>query len=168
MTMAALRSVLLTLLGTALCALLLFSAAGTLGWAQGWAFVAVWTAASLAPDLALLRDLPQQLERRSTSWVRLPPLDRALQLLQALLVLAVVGVGGLDAGRLGWSELPQVLVYPGTALVLGAGVGSAWVQLVNPFYETAFLAERDRRHKVVGWGPYGWCAIPATWRCSSR
>jgi hypothetical protein len=53
-----------SLLGLAAFGLLLFLPAGTLGYWQGWAFIAVFSICTLAPSVYLLMKDPAALERR--------------------------------------------------------------------------------------------------------
>jgi protein-S-isoprenylcysteine O-methyltransferase Ste14 len=152
--LSAWRPMLLGLLGVALMGALLFAAAGTLAWSQGWVFLALWAIATAGPHLALSRENPDLLVRRAHAQVRPRRYERVLKVFLDLQILALPVVAGLEVKRFGWTELPPELVYGGTLLVVFGGVAQAWAMLENKHYEPWMRIQRDIGHKVVYNGPY--------------
>jgi protein-S-isoprenylcysteine O-methyltransferase Ste14 len=131
----------------------LFAVAGSVHWAQGWTFVALWFIATALPHVALARENPDLLKRRALRHAEYRRYERVLRALMLPLLLAIPAVAAAEH-RLGWSDLPPELVYGGTLLVLFGAVARAWAMMENKHYEPAMRIQRDIGHKVVYNGPY--------------
>jgi protein-S-isoprenylcysteine O-methyltransferase Ste14 len=150
----AIMPVLAKLVGVVLMGAAAFGAAGTLDWARGWTFLALWAVASVFPDLALAQANPALLRRRFRAPRTGPRYERLLWVAYVPLILLVPALAGLDVHRFAWTDSPTQLVYAGTLLVLLGGVVSAWAMVENPHYEPAMRIQRDVGHKVIYNGPY--------------
>ncbi len=148
------RPMALGLVGVVAMSSLLFLAAGTTKWAQGWVFVALWAIATVTPHVALMRENPNLMKRRAKGLSQGRPYERLLAGASALLMLTLPAVAGLDVHRFGYSQLPNSLVYAGTMLVLFGAVAQAWAMIENPHYEEGLRIQRDIGHKVIYNGPY--------------
>jgi protein-S-isoprenylcysteine O-methyltransferase Ste14 len=148
------RPMILGLLGVVVMGGLLFGAAGTTAWAQGWTFIALWAIATALPNVALARENPDLFSRRARGLALGRPYERVLKATYIALILAMPVVAGLDVQRFGWSDLPKALVYGGTLLVLGGSVVQAWAMTENRHYESGLRIQRDIGHKVIYNGPY--------------
>src|SRR5215813_3206490 len=97
---------------------ILFAAAGTTRYWQGWAYLGVFAAQATLVTLYLLRKDPALLERRMrggpAAEERLA--QRIIMLFASLGFVAAVLVPGLDH-RLDWSHVPILLVVAGDVLV---------------------------------------------------
>jgi protein-S-isoprenylcysteine O-methyltransferase Ste14 len=133
--------------------LVLFGAAGTLRFVEGWVFLGLFTAASLAITLYLARMDPALLARRT----RAGPIaekERSQKIIQGLAsisFLSTVLVPALDH-RFGWSYAPLPVVVAGDVLVL---LGFLVVFLVfreNTF--TSSVIEVATEQRVIDSGPY--------------
>ena len=51
----------------------------------------------------------------------------------------------LDAGRMGWSDVPLWVVLIGYVLLTGAIAVTTWAQAVNPFFEPGVRIRRSAR-----------------------
>lgn len=134
-------------------AALLFGPARSLVYWQGWLFLFVIIASSLAITLGLLRRDPALVERRMRSGPRAEreSSQKWIMGLASVLFCAIVVVPALDH-RGGWSTVPIFVVFCGDALVL---LGFAIVWLV--FRENSFasaIIEVSADQKVVSTGPY--------------
>ena len=143
----------LDLLGAGLMAGVLMAVAGSPQWAQGWTFAALWFIATALPHIALSRENPDLLVRRARRMNEYRRYERVLRAVMLPLLLAIPVVAGLEH-RLGWSDLPPELVYPGTLLVLFGAVSRGWAMMENKHYEPTMRIQRDIGHKVVYNGPY--------------
>ncbi len=152
--LSAWRPMILVLAGVLVMALLLFASAGTLTWAQGWVFVMLWAIAVALPSFALARENPELMIRRARSREAARRYERILKWVYDLLMLSLPVLAGVDVQRLGWSDLPSTLVYPGTMLVLVGAVVQAWAMVENRHYEPRMRVQRDIGHKVIYNGPY--------------
>jgi protein-S-isoprenylcysteine O-methyltransferase Ste14 len=139
--------------------LVLFGPAGTLHWPQGWIFLLVFFACSLAITLDLMRRDPELLQRR----VQAGPLaeretkQKIIQALASLAFVATMVVPALDH-RFGWSHVPLAITALGDLLV---ALGFLVVFLV--FRENTFTSatiEVEAEQKVIDTGPYTWVRHP--------
>lgn len=162
MTPAELRTLVLqTVAGLVGLGLVLFGAAGTLAWAQGWAFLALYLCFTLATigwllrhDPALLRERMRPVNADQPAWDRL--------FIVTLLALCVVwfAVIPLDAMRLHWSHVPAWLQAAG-----GIALTASLVLFFVTFRENSYLSpavriQRERGHRVVSTGPYRYVRHP--------
>jgi protein-S-isoprenylcysteine O-methyltransferase Ste14 len=139
--------------GPAVMGLLLFIAAGTLEWWQGWLLVLVFLAVTVFAVPYTWRKNPELLVARSRAhfpkgW------DRVLGGFMFLSLGAVFVVAGLDGGRFQWLPVPAWVCAVGYALFLPAIAGAIWVGTVNKFAEAGVRVQAERGHTVVDTGPY--------------
>jgi protein-S-isoprenylcysteine O-methyltransferase Ste14 len=133
--------------------LLLFAPAGTLRFVEGWIFLALFAASSLAITIYLARKDPALLERRAQAGPAAEK-ERSQKIIQGLASLAFVAtivVPALDH-RFRWSHAPLPVVVVGDVLV---ALGFAIVFLVfreNTF--TSAVIEVAAEQRVIDTGPY--------------
>jgi protein-S-isoprenylcysteine O-methyltransferase Ste14 len=138
-----------------------FLGAHRLGWARGWAAVALYFAGITAIALVEGRYNPGLFEARArfrrheTKWF-----DKVFFPLMLPLTFAEPAVAGWDAGCAGCTAMSMALFYPGAILVLLASAVFAWVVAVNPFAETTVRIQTERGHKVITRGPYRFVRHP--------
>jgi protein-S-isoprenylcysteine O-methyltransferase Ste14 len=134
-------------------ALLLFVPAWTLGYWQGWAFLAVFGSLAFAITLYLIKKDPRLLERR----VHAGPIaeketsQKIIQTITSIGFVAVLVVSAIDH-RFAWTLLPSYVSVAGDALV---ALGFLIVFLV--YKENTFASatiELAPEQKVVSTGPY--------------
>ena len=133
--------------------LLVFGAAGTLRYWQGWAYLLVFNALAAAITFDLMRRDPALLERRMKGGPTAEPrpIQRLIMLGASLGFVALVVVPALDF-RYGWSSVPLALVFVGHALfVVGFGF-IARVYRVNTY--TSATIEISEGQRVITTGPY--------------
>lgn len=134
----------------------LFAAAGTWRWPQGWRFLALFTALAAVVSLWLLKVDPGLLAERLKPPVRRDqkPWDRVFMTAVTLSFLAWLVLIGLDARRFGWSHAPAWLQALGALLLIGGYVGVAWVFRVNSFAAPVVRIQTERAQTVIETGPY--------------
>jgi protein-S-isoprenylcysteine O-methyltransferase Ste14 len=150
--------VLLQSLGFALVlGLLLFLPAGTLAWAQGWIFLALFCGCSFATGAWLRKADPALFAERTKSPMGgdQRPRDRAVMMALMLGLAGWVVVMALDARRFGWSEVPLWAEALGAVLILAAFLGWVTVLRVNSFAATRVRLQPERGQTVISTGPYG-------------
>ncbi len=137
-------------------AAVLFGAAGTMNWIEGWAFLAVFFLCSLiVTELIYQRDPALLAERMSSPVQKDQPIwDRIFLPVVGLLFFGWIAAMGYDAGRMHWSHMPVWLEVVGA---VGVALGF-WI-VGRVFFENTFLApvvkiQGDRGHKVISTGPY--------------
>jgi protein-S-isoprenylcysteine O-methyltransferase Ste14 len=139
--------------------LVLFGSAGTLRFVEGWVFLGLFTAASLAITLYLARADPALLARRTQAGpvAEKERSQRIIQGMASLSFLSMVGGPGLDH-RLGWSHVPLALVMAGDVLVLLGFLVVFVVFRGNTF--TSSVIEVAPEQRVIDTGPYAIVAHP--------
>ena len=137
----------------AVMAAVVFGAAGTLDYWQGWAMLSVFFGAAGVITAWLWFHDKSLLERRVKAGpgTEADPMQNVMQALAGLVFLASIGLPALDH-RLGWSHVPLAVALAGDALIV---VGFLVVFLT--FRENSFTAgtiEVAEGQRVVDTGPY--------------
>jgi protein-S-isoprenylcysteine O-methyltransferase Ste14 len=134
-------------------AALLFIAAGTLRYWQGWTFLGVYFACSLAITLYLMKADPALLARRMSGGplAEQQPAQRIIMSFASLGFIGLLVVPALDH-RFGWSDMPPAMVFAGDALVVLGFLGIFFVFRENSF--TSATIELADDQKVISTGPY--------------
>ncbi|MGD0227869.1 MAG: isoprenylcysteine carboxylmethyltransferase family protein [Terriglobia bacterium] len=143
-------------LGPLSLAALLFIPAGSLGFWQGWTFLAVLIIPFIASLLYFYKYDPQLIARRLEHKETIGEQKLLLKLLKPVFI-AAFALPGLDY-RLGWSRtspgaVPLWLTLLTQALVLGGLLSVVWVMKVNGFAARTIRVESGQ--KVISTGPYG-------------
>jgi len=134
-------------------AALLFIPAGTFDYWQGWTFLAVYAATSLAITVHLMKNDPKLLERRMRGgpMAEKEPAQKIIMLFASVGFIALIVVPALDH-RFGWSHMPAKVALAGDGLVV-----LGWLVIFFVFKENTFTAatiELAPDHKVISSGPY--------------
>lgn len=135
-------------------ALILFIAAGTLQYWQGWLYLGVFAGCSLALTLYLLRHDRDLLVRRLSVGPTAEK-QRAQQVIQAVASVAFTGmllVPGLDR-RFGWTHVPTALSLLAAVIVALGFFVIFRVFRANSFTSATVEVAADQR--VIASGPYG-------------
>ncbi len=144
-----------SIVGIVAFAVLLFVPAGTVSYWQGWAFLAVFSVASLGPTLYLGRKYPEVVERRAHAGVNAEtrPVQKVVIAGTFVVFAAMLVVPALDY-RFGWSHVPAWLSVAGDVLV-AAGLGSAMWVVVQNHYASATITVEEGQPLVSTGGLYG-------------
>ena len=153
MTMLNLKAVASLLILFVVLAGLIFASAGTLHYWQGWTFLLVYFAASLAITLDLMWRDPALLARRMSGgpWAEKEPAQRWIMAITSVGFIALIVIPSLDR-RFGWSDMPPLMTLGGDVLIL---LGFAGIHLV--FRENSFTSatiELASNQRVISSGPY--------------
>lgn len=137
--------------------LLLFLAAGDMGWTRGWIFAAFTFAFTLISRWTLFAGNPDLIAERAGSLKKanVEPWDRVLvPILGVALPTVVLIAAGLDR-RFRWSpEVPGWIPFAALAAMLLGGGLAQWAALTCPFFSAVVRIQDDRGHSVVTSGPY--------------
>jgi len=143
-------------------ALALFVPAGTLAWAAGLLYLALFVGFVAATYVWLYRHNPGLLKERMAGVVRSDQKgwDKVLMIILQTLCLAWVVVIALDAERFHWSQMPGWVQIVGTIILL-----CSYYLIFTTFRENSYLSpvvriQNDRGHKVVSTGPYHYVRHP--------
>jgi protein-S-isoprenylcysteine O-methyltransferase Ste14 len=149
----AIQSVATSIVGFGVFLVLIFAPAGTFDYWRGWAFLAVFAAATLIPSVYLAVTNPAALQRRMQAGpaAESRPVQKAIITLAFLLMGAMIAVSALDY-RFGWSSVPAAVSVVGDVLV-GVGLMIAMLTTIQNGYAAANInVEADQ--KVVSTGMY--------------
>jgi len=148
-----------SVVGLAVLGLLLFVPAGTLNYWQAWVFMAVFTAATLAPAVYLGRTNPEALRRRMHSGPQAEgrPIQKLIITVAFFALFAMTGFSALDH-RMGWSSVPAAVCVLGDLLV-AAGLGLAMLVVVQNAYAAATVTVESGQTLVTS-GVYKYVRHP--------
>ncbi len=134
-------------------AVLLFASAGTLHYWQGWTFLLVYFAASLAMSLDLMWRDPALLARRMSGgpWAEKEPAQRRIMAIMSVGFIALIVIPGLDR-RFGWSDVPPLVTLGGDLLILLGFAAIGRVFRENTY--TSATIELASGQRVISSGPY--------------
>lgn len=134
-------------------AALIFGAAGTRHYWQGWLFLVCYFGASIAITLYLAWRDPALLARRMRGgpWAEKEPTQRVIMSIASAGFLALLVVAGLDR-RFGWSQMPAAVAIAGDLLMLLGWLGIFRVFQENSFTSSTIELAADQR--VISTGPY--------------
>jgi protein-S-isoprenylcysteine O-methyltransferase Ste14 len=143
-----------------LIAALLFGAAGTLDWAWGWIYLAIYFV-SVAINAWFLRRSPELVAERGRPAEAMPVWDKWLGGLWALAqFVALPLIAGLDV-RFDWTGPVDAGWHVLGALLFAAGLALfGWAMIANAYFSTAARIQRDRGQTVCREGPYRFVRHP--------
>jgi protein-S-isoprenylcysteine O-methyltransferase Ste14 len=148
------------LLIVALLAVILFASAGRLDWLAAWLLVLCYAFYLLGIFLWAARRAPGLMQERSRVAGNVKAWDKWINLVYALLLLALLIIAGLDAGRFHWSAVPLGLQVLGLMGLGAAGGMIAWTLVVNAYLSRWARIQEDRGQTVVTDGPYRYLRHP--------
>lgn len=140
-----------------------FLAAGTFNWWQGWLYIGISYAASITSRALITKLHPDLLQERlhysekkdAKKW------DKVLMPLVALVSPAAYFLtAGFDK-RFGWSNpIPLWLYVVALVVTLIFYVFSTWALVENRFFSAVVRIQSDRGHTVINSGPYRFVRHP--------
>src|SRR3954447_10209223 len=144
----ALRAVLTTVIGLVAFGLLVFWPAGTFDYWRGWAFIAVFAAATTIPSVYLAVKNPAALKRRMQAGpaAETRPLQKFIISVAFLSMGATIVVSALDF-RFGWSPVPAAISVAGDVLV-AVGLGIAMLTTIQNVYASANITVESAQELV--------------------
>ena len=141
-------------IGLAVFGLLVFWPARTFDYWQGWAFIAVFAAATTIPSVYLAATNPAALKRRMQAGpaAETRPLQKLIISVAFLSLGATIVVSALDF-RFGWSTVPAAISVVGDVLV-ALGLGIAMLVVIQNSWASANIAVESGQ-ELVSTGFYG-------------
>jgi protein-S-isoprenylcysteine O-methyltransferase Ste14 len=142
--------------------LVLFLAAGSLGWPGAWIFLVQMIVLLLLGGLWLDRNDPDLLEERLAPPIQKdqPIEDKILLTLIILMIFGALALMALDAVRFRWSSVPIWVQAIGELILLA----SIWIASVtlreNTFAAPVVKIQEDRGQTVIDTGPYRYVRHP--------
>src|SRR5882757_6555086 len=149
----ALQSAAASVIGFAAFLLMVFWPAGTFDYWRGWAFIAVFAAATLLPSIYLAATNPAALKRRMQAGpaAETRPLQKIIITFAFLMMGAMIVVSALDF-RFGWSSVPAAVSVVGDVMVAAGLLISMITTIQNGYAAANINVESDQ--KVVSTGFY--------------
>ena len=134
-------------------AVMVFLAAGTLVYWQGWLFLADFAAWSVGTSIYFYYRDPALLEKRMRAGpaAETEPVQKRIQLFTSVVMIALILVSALDY-RFGWSTVPVWVVISGNLLISAGFLFIVFVLRENTFASATIQVSEDQ--KVVSTGPY--------------
>ncbi len=155
----AVQSAITSVIGFLAFLLMVFLPAGTFDYWRGWAFIAVFAAATLIPSAYLAVKNPAALRRRMQAGpgAETRPLQKIVIAVAFVSVVAMIVLSALDF-RLGWSTVPTAVSVLGLVLV-GVGLTIAMLVTIQNGYAAANITvEEGQQLSSTGW--YGFVRHP--------
>ena len=139
--------------------LMVFLPAGTFDYWRGWAFIAVFAAATLIPSVYLAVKNPEALRRRMQAGpgAETRPLQKLIIAVAFLSVGAMIVISALDF-RFGWSTVPAAVSVVGLVLVAVGLTIAMLVTIQNGYAAANVKVESGQRLASTGW--YGFVRHP--------
>ena len=138
----------------------LFGVAGRLDWLGAWLLTGLYLFFLLVVVVWGTRNAPGLMEERSRVAENVKPWDKTITWIYTFLLIALLVISGLDAGRFRWSVMPTALQIIGIILLILAGLVIWWVISVNYYLSRYARIQDDRGQKVVTDGPYQYVRHP--------
>lgn len=149
---AIVRAAVTSFLGLVLFGLLVFGPAGTFDYWRGWAFIAVFTAATLIPSGYLAVRNPEALRRRMQAGPQAEtrPLQKVVICFAFLSMGAMIAFSALSF-RLGWAPVSTAVSVIGLFLVAGGLTTAMLVTIQNSYAAANITVETGQQLASTGW-----------------
>src|SRR5262249_46371186 len=115
---------------------LIFVPAGRLDYIPGWICLASMVIGFSAVTAFVAKRTPSLIRRRMEGGAGTPGWDRAFVIIIQLLFVAILIVGGLDAGRHRWTSFPIWIQAAGVLVISVGMVLVGWAMGQNPHFES--------------------------------
>jgi protein-S-isoprenylcysteine O-methyltransferase Ste14 len=155
----AVQAAITSVIGFVVFGLLIFGPAGTFDYWRGWAFIAVFAAATLIPSGYLAVKNPEALRRRMQAGpgAETRPLQKLIIAVAFLSVAAMIVISALDF-RFGWSSVPAAVSVAGLVLVAAGLTIAMLVTIQNGYAAANVKVESGQQLSSTGW--YGFVRHP--------
>jgi protein-S-isoprenylcysteine O-methyltransferase Ste14 len=153
------RAALTSVVGLFAFILMVFVPAGTFDYWRGWAFIAVFAAATLIPSVYLAVTNPDALRRRMQAGpgAESRPVQKVIIAVAFVSVVSMIVVSALDF-RFGWSAVPAAVSVLGLVLVATGLTVAMLVTIQNGYAAANITVEPGQQLSSTGW--YGFVRHP--------
>ena len=138
----------------------MFVLAGRIDYWQAWAWGAINAAVGVvtAVHFRAQRDLIEERVKPGPGTKRW---DKVFSIVYIPILMALLVVAALDAGRAQWSPpLPAVAYVAAYVVTVGSYCLALWAMWTNRFFSSVVRIQTDRGHYVVDQGPYRFIRHP--------
>jgi protein-S-isoprenylcysteine O-methyltransferase Ste14 len=148
------------LVSVVLMGLLLFISAGRVDWPAAWIFLGTYVLTVLTVGAWVARKNPSVVNERGKVARNTKSWDKILMTIYSVMILVLMIVAGLDAGRYGWSTMSNFIQIAGWVGLMIAMIITYWAMATNTFLSTVVRIQDDRGHHVITTGPYRYVRHP--------
>jgi len=138
----------------------IFIPAGTLKWPEAWLFLLLYLVMVTAILAQLSKRNPGLIRERTSTNKQAKSWDKKIMRIYTLLLIALLGIPGLDAVRFRWSEVPLIVKAFGFLGYIPALIFAFWAMLKNAYASNVVRIQEDRGHTVCTTGPYRFIRHP--------
>jgi len=133
---------------------ILFLIAGRLDWKAAWVLSFLYFIFVLVFVVWTMRNDPGLMEERGKRAENVKPWDKVIMTIYTIMLVGMLVVAALDAGRFRWSEMPLILQALGVIGLIPLGLLLLWVTATNSYLSSYARIQQDRGQQVVTTGPY--------------
>lgn len=143
-----------------LMAFVFFLAAGRLDIIRAWVAFGIHLFGGIVGVILLWKFSPGLANQRASARSGTKKWDKAIVPIIYSLLLIIQLVAGLDVGRYRFSQLGGNFAIGGIILYVAYFILLYWSMLANEYFEISSRVQKDRGHKVINKGPYGFVRHP--------
>jgi protein-S-isoprenylcysteine O-methyltransferase Ste14 len=139
-----------------------FASYGSWDWWQAWVLIAIWVVYYVLLFTMGRKVNPGVVLERARTGPHSPNPSWDRKILGSYLVVSIVlnVSAGLDAGRFGWSVVPDWIAGISLAGCVLANLLPYWAILSNPYASGVVHIQEERGHRVISDGPYRYLRHP--------
>ncbi|MEW5814649.1 MAG: isoprenylcysteine carboxylmethyltransferase family protein [Spirochaetota bacterium] len=139
---------------------ILFAASGRIDWLAAWLLTFLYVIFLLIVIIWGYRNAPDLLRERGRMASNVKLWDKIINAVYAILLIVLLIIAGLDAGRYGWSEMSLALQVLGALGLILSGWVIWWTMAENAYLSRWARIQEDRGQRVVTGGPYRYIRHP--------
>jgi len=139
---------------------ILFLIAGRLDWIGAWVLSFLYFVFVLVFVVWTMRNDPGLMEERGKRAENVKPWDKVIMTIYTIMLVGMLVIAALDAGRFRWSEMPLVVQALGVIGLIPLGLLLWWVTITNSYLSSYARIQQDRGQRVVTTGPYQYVRHP--------
>jgi protein-S-isoprenylcysteine O-methyltransferase Ste14 len=139
---------------------ILFLIAGRLDWIGAWVLSILYFIFVLVFVVWTMRNDPGLMEERGKRAENVKPWDKVIMTIYTIMLVGMLVVAALDAGRFRRSEMPLILQVLGVIGLIPQGLLLLWVTATNSYLSSYARIQDDRGQQVVTTGPYKYVRHP--------
>jgi protein-S-isoprenylcysteine O-methyltransferase Ste14 len=134
--------------------------AGRVDWLGAWVLSFLYFVFILVFIVWTLRNDPELMEERMKHAENVKAWDKIIMTIYTVMLVVMLVVAALDAGRFRWSTMPLALQTIGAIGMLPLGGWILWVTATNSYLSRFARIQEDRGQQVVTAGPYRYVRHP--------
>jgi len=140
--------------------LLLFGSAGTIYWIEAWILIVLYFIYVIGFFIWLKKNNPGLLKERTSRQSEGKCWDKIILTIYTILLMSMLVVCGIDAGRFHWSNLPLILKIIGFTGYIPSAIIIFLTVKENAYLSKVVRIQKDRSQQVVKTGPYKYVRHP--------